>query len=143
MYTSYAVEIGDALWSAIYDFLYKQYPEKGEGNCVCGSLYRIEGIYEEAGQKFVILQERANSKYFRLDFALSEADGFVPSTELVEVTKTYIPAEQPQFALEDVENYENNLTAQFNAQTLDNSDEGTTSENNNSTEEGTVNTSSS
>ena len=142
VYTTYAVEIGDNLWSAIYDYLYKAFPNKGENECLCGSMYRIEGIYEEDGQKFAILQDRAN-KYFRLDFSLSEVDGFVPGTELIEVTKTYVPAEVPQFALAAVEEYENNLTAQFNAQNLGNSNEGTSSENNNSTEDDTDDTSSS
>ena len=133
MYTTCAVEIGDSLWSSIYDYLYKTYPEQQEDGCCCGSIYRIEGIYEEDGQKFTILQERASSKYYRLNFSLTEAEGFVPSNELIEVTKTYVPAETPQFSLADIEAYENELITKFN-QNLDNSDEGTSDENDISTE---------
>ena len=101
VFTEYAVEIGDALWSMLYDHLYKHYPD-GE----CCTAYGIEGIYEEGTQKFAILRKRSDSKYYRMDFSLTEETGFVPSEELVEVTKTYVPAEKPQFALEEVEKFE-------------------------------------
>ena len=101
VFTRYAVEIGDALWSSLYSYLEKTYPD-GQ---YC-SVYRIEGIYEENGQKFTILQHRADLKYFRLNFSLDESNGFIPSDTFVEVTKTYTPSEQPQFALADVEAYE-------------------------------------
>ena len=45
-------------------------------------------------------------KYYRLNFALTEDAGFVPSDTLIEVTKSYTPAEEPQFALEAVEEFE-------------------------------------
>ena len=41
-----------------------------------------------------------------MNFSLDDATGFAASAELVEVTKTYVPAAQPQFALEDVEAFE-------------------------------------
>ncbi len=53
---------------------------------------------------------------------------------LVEVTKTYVPAEQPQFALAAIEEYEQNLIAEFN-KNQDISDENTSSENNNTIED--------
>lgn len=94
VFTTYAVEIGDSLWSSLWQYLDKTYPAC-EDHC-CGSLYRIEGIYEEEGQKFAILKD-GDSKYFRLNFSLTEEAGFVAETELVEVTLNYTPAETPQF----------------------------------------------
>ena len=103
MFTRYAVEIGDALWSALYSHIEKAYPDTQ--NCYC-SVYRIEGIFEDNGQKFAVLQSRSDMKYYRLNFALTEETGFVPSDTLIEVTKSYTPAEEPQFALEAVEEFE-------------------------------------
>lgn len=100
--TTYAVEIGDSLWSALYSYLENTYP--GSEGCYC-SAYRIEGIYEENTQKFAILQNRNDMKYYRLDFSLNEA-GFEAAADLVEVTKTYVPAAEPQFALDAVEAFE-------------------------------------
>ena len=101
VFNRYAVEIGDSLWTAIYNYLEKQYPD----GCYC-SAYRVEGVFEEGDQKFAILQSRSNAKYFRMNFTLTEENGFVPSETLIEVTKSYTPAEEPQFALEAVEEFE-------------------------------------
>ena len=106
VFTTYAVEIGDTLWSALYSYLEHTYPRANDEGYVYDSVYRIEGIYEEGSQKFAILQNRSNSKYFRMNFSLDDSTGFAASAELVEVTKTYVPAAQPQFALEDVEAFE-------------------------------------
>lgn len=103
VFTRYAVEIGDALWSALYSHIEKTYPDAQ--NCYC-SVYRIEGIFEDNGQKFAVLQSRSDMKYYRLNFALTEDTGFVPSDTLIEVTKSYTPAEEPQFALDAVEEFE-------------------------------------
>ena len=103
VFTRYAVEIGDTLWSALYSHIEKAYPDTQ--NCYC-SVYRIEGIFEDNGQKFAVLQSRADMKYYRLNFALTEDTGFVPSDTLIEVTKSYTPAEEPQFALDAVEEFE-------------------------------------
>ena len=103
VFTRYAVEIGDALWSALYSHIEKAYPDAQ--NCYC-SVYRIEGIFEDNGQKFAVLQSRSDMKYYRLNFALTEDAGFVPSDTLIEVTKSYTPAEEPQFALDAVEEFE-------------------------------------
>ena len=103
VFTRYAVEIGDTLWSALYSHIEKAYPDVQ--NCYC-SVYRIEGIFEDNGQKFAVLQSRSDMKYYRLNFALTEEAGFVPSETLIEVTKSYTPAEEPQFALEAVEEFE-------------------------------------
>jgi hypothetical protein len=69
-------------------------------------MYRIEGIYEENGQKFAILQGRNDMKYYRLDFALVEASGISFSENIVEVTKTYVPSAEPQFTEEAYSQYE-------------------------------------
>ena len=103
VFTTYAVEIGDALWSALYSYIEKNYPDGENRWC---SKYSIDGIFEENSQKFAILKSRNDLKYYRLDFSISDADGFVISGDLVEVTKSYTPAENPQFALADVEAFE-------------------------------------
>ena len=103
VFTRYAVEIGDALWSALYSHIEKAYPDVQNSYC---SVYRIEGIFEDNGQKFAVLQSRSDMKYYRLNFALTDDAGFVPSDTLIEVTKSYTPAEEPQFALEAVEEFE-------------------------------------
>ena len=102
VFTRYAVEIGDALWNALYNHIEHTYPGP-ERYC---SAYRVDGIFEENGQKFAILQSRSDMKYYRLNFALTEDAGFVPSDTLIEVTKSYTPAEEPQFALDAVEEFE-------------------------------------
>ena len=102
VFTKYAVEIGDSLWSALYSYIEKTFPAE-EKWC---SKYSIDGVFEEGGQKFAILADRSTMKYFRLDFSINEADGLEPASELVEVTKTYVPASEPQFALADVEAFE-------------------------------------
>ena len=103
VFNTFAVEIGDSLWSAIYSYLEERFPD-GE-NCYC-SMYRIDGVFEENDQKFVVLQHRKNMKYYRLNFSLTDAEGFSASDSLIEVTKSYIPSEEPQFALADVESFE-------------------------------------
>ena len=106
MYTTYAVEIGDSLWSALYDYLVEKYPEDE-----FTSKYRIEGIYEEEGQKFTILQDRSTMEYYRLNFSLNEETGFVAEGELVEVDKIFTPSEQPLFSLESYEAFVSDYAA--------------------------------
>ena len=102
VFNTYAVEIGDALWSALYSYVESTYPDGDHPWC---SIYSIDGVYEEDGQKFAILCNRAEMKYYRLNFSLTEADGFKAEDSLVEVTKTYTPAAEAQFAAADVEAY--------------------------------------
>ncbi len=109
VFTKYAVEIGDALWNDLYNYIDKTYPD---ADCDYCSIYRIEGVYEEGTQKFAILQSRKNMKYYRLNFAVAEASGLTVDTELTEVTKTYTPAAEPQFALAEVEEFESNYAKQ-------------------------------
>ena len=101
VFTTYAVEIGDSLWSALYDYLVNHYSDE---ECEYCSMYRIEGIYEEEGQKFAILQHRTSMDYFRLNFSLTE-EGFSASEELIAVEKEFTPSAEPQFSLEQYEAY--------------------------------------
>lgn len=100
VFNRYAVEIGDNLWRAIHNYLISTYPDGEDSYC---SIYGVEGIYEEGSQKFVILFNRTEMKYYRLDFSINETSGFTPGEKLVEVTKTYVPSKEPQFDPEKVQ----------------------------------------
>ena len=105
VFNTYAVEIGCPLWDCIYDYLVKTYPDSNVD--WPESIYGIEGIYErEDGSKFMVLNERKDrNKFFQIDFSYTEAEGFVPNEQMIEVSKTYVPTEKPQFSLEEVEAY--------------------------------------
>lgn len=103
VFNRYAVEIGDSLWSALWEYVNKAFPDSSNNYC---SKYRIDGVFEDNGQKFAILQDRVDMKYYRLNFSLNDSEGFVPAEGLIEVTKSYTPATEPQFALDAVEAYE-------------------------------------
>lgn len=110
VFTTFAVEIGDALWGALYTYLEATFPrdlkEGEEESCYRCSKYSIDSIWEEGAQKFAILKERANGKLYRLDFSWTE-EGFASAGSTVEVEKSYVPVtEKPMFALEDVEAFE-------------------------------------
>ena len=112
VFNTYAVEIGDALWENLYTYLRNSYPNPEDGYC---SKYCIEGIYEEGSQKFAILRESSDSKLYRLDFSITE-EGFLASSELIEVTKTFTPTEKPQFDPAAIEAYIANLRDSENAE---------------------------
>ena len=103
MFTKYAVEVGDTLWNALYSYIGTNFP--GTDSV---SAYRVEAILEEEGQKFAVLQSRADEKFYRLNFSLNEESEFIPSETLVEITSSYTVSEEPQFALEAVQEYEAN-----------------------------------
>ena len=102
VFTTYAVEIGDTLWSALYSYIESTYPDGENRWC---SKYSIDGVFEEGDQKFAVLCNRAEMKYYRLNFSITEADSFKAEGNLVEVTETYTPAAEAQFATADVETY--------------------------------------
>jgi hypothetical protein len=102
VYTTYAVDIGDGLWTALYTYIEETFPDSQNMYC---SIYRIEGVFEENGTKFAVLQNRKDMKYYKLVFSYND-EGFSPTGTLVEVTKTYTPVSEPQFALADVEAFE-------------------------------------
>lgn len=101
-FTTFMVEIGDTLWSALYSYLEATYPRE---NCdyPC-SKYGIRGIFEEGTQKFVIVQDRNDNKLFRLNFVYTEV-GLTVDSNMQEVVQSYIPVENYAFSLEDNDNY--------------------------------------
>ncbi len=103
VFNTYAVEIGSGLWDAIYEWLWINHRE-----CECD--LSIHGIYEDDGQKFVILRSRKNLTYFRLNFSVTEDGGFQADGDLEPVAPDFKPVESV-FAPEDIEAFE----AQFKA----------------------------
>lgn len=73
-----AVDIGD-MWGKVFDALHDKYPD-GEW----GSVYRIEGIYEEDNKKFAIIRRKDEDTKYRLDFSLTE-EGLTLAEEIVKV----------------------------------------------------------
>jgi hypothetical protein len=88
VFTRYAVEIGDALWTALYSHV--------EGT------YGIESVCEDGEQKFAVLT--ADDKYYRLNFSILE-DGTVEFAAEAEELEGYVPGEEPQFDAAAVEEY--------------------------------------
>ena len=80
----FAIDI-DNLCSAIYNILEEKYPSNNYG-----SIYRIEGIYEEGTQKFVIIYRKDETTMYKLDITIDENDNVVLGEDMVEVKKTYI-----------------------------------------------------
>ena len=101
VFNTYAVEIGGGLWDAIYEYMWGHYLD--EDYCL---IYSIDGIFEDGDQKFAILRNRKDLTYYRLNFSLTEENGFQPAEELEKVAPDYKSAETPQFALEEIEAYE-------------------------------------
>lgn len=73
-----AVDIGD-LWGKVFDVLHSKYPD-GEW----GSVYRIEGIYEEDNRKFAIIRRKDEDTKYRLDLSLTE-EGLTLADEIIKV----------------------------------------------------------
>ena len=101
VFNTYAVEIGSHLWDAIYDYLWVNCREHG-----CDLDLYIEGIYEDGDQKFAILRNRKDLTYYRLNFSLTEEEGFAPAGELEAVAPDFKPLGEAQFSLEDIDAYE-------------------------------------
>ena len=59
VFNRYAVEIGDSLWSALWEYVNKAFPDSSNNYC---SKYRIDGVFEDNSQKFAILQDRVDMK---------------------------------------------------------------------------------
>lgn len=137
VFSRYAVEIGDNLWNSLWNYTLEKYPD---ANNVYSSVYAIEGVCEEDSQKFAVLQNRTDNKYYRLNFSLNETNGFVPADALIEVTESYTPAAEPQFSLEAVKTYETEYASKKKAEEEDknnkdnksNSDNKSEGKNNNS-----------
>ena len=88
VFTRYAVEIGDALWTALYSHV--------EGT------YGIESVCKEDEQLFAVLS--ADENYYRLNFSIAE-DGTVSFDAEVSALEGYTPSEEPQFSAEAVAEY--------------------------------------
>lgn len=116
MVTAYALEIGNTLWNRIYNYLYENYRSKD--NCWISQFY-LQGVYEEDGNKFAVLQCKDSLKFYRLDFTYDEENGFVPAEgELIEIATKF----EPMFALADIEAYEAEFMKQKNEEIQGNSD---------------------
>ena len=90
VFTRYAVEIGDALWTALYDY------------CVNGN-YTIESVYEdEANATFAVIKD-ADGKFYRLNFSVAEEQIEI-ADELEDLTG-FEPEAEPQFDAEAVAEY--------------------------------------
>lgn len=90
----YAVEIGDTLWCAIYDYL-DMSGKRG---------YRVAGIYEDGEQKFAILSKCGEQTLYRMNFSITE-DGKYEFVETLE--PVVIDFKPTQFELAAVEEFEN------------------------------------
>lgn len=86
----YAVKIGDPIWNALYG-------HKEE-------TYSINAFFEEEDQKYAVLQNESN--YYRLNFSIGENDEVIFAEEMTDITDSYTPATEAQFALTDVEAFE-------------------------------------
>lgn len=95
MYTRYAVEIGDALWTALYSHIETNYSNEE------GLMYNIESVCQDEDKLFAVLS--ADDKYYRLSFSLVD-EVYVFAAEL-DVLEDYTPDAEPQFALADIEAY--------------------------------------
>lgn len=73
-----AVDIGD-MWRRVFDALRDRYPD-GDW----GSVYRIDGIYEQDNKKFAIIHHKDEDVKYRLDFSLTE-EGLTLADEIVKI----------------------------------------------------------
>lgn len=89
MFSKYAVEIGDSLWTSLYD-------------AVNAAEYGIHGVYEEGDQKFAVLQNLADEKFYRVNFSFGE-EKFTLAEEMTDITESY--SEETHFSAEAVEEY--------------------------------------
>ena len=88
VFTRYSVEVGDALWDALYSHV--------EGK------YGIESVCEDGEQKFAVVT--ADDNYYRLDFSVNE-EGVVEFAAEATMIEGYTPDEEPQFSAESVAEY--------------------------------------
>ena len=73
-----AVNISD-MWGKLWDVLHEKYP----GPDGWGSIYCIDDLFEENGQKFAIIRDAEDVKY-RLDFSLTD-EGLTTADEITKV----------------------------------------------------------
>ena len=92
MFTTYAVTVGDSLWTDLYSYVETAVPGQ-----------QIYGCYVEGDQKFAVLHNVEDNKFYRLNFSLSENNEFSPVEEVSELTDF---SSEAQFKAEDVEAFE-------------------------------------
>lgn len=92
MFTTYAVTVGDSLWTDLYNYVETAVPGQ-----------QIYGCYVEGDQKFAVLHNVEDNKFYRLNFSLSENNEFSPAEEVSELTDF---SGEAQFKAEDVEAFE-------------------------------------
>ena len=97
----FAIEIGDTLWSKVYSSLGVKYPDV-DGY---GSIYRIVGIYEENGEKFIIVEGKSEEGIYKIGLIYTE-DTFKLSDELIKVEQTFVETEVTKFSVEEVNAFE-------------------------------------
>ena len=90
VFTTYEVAIGSPLWNSLYDNV--------------NDKFNIVAVCVEGEQTFAVLQNREDESYNRLDFSFVE-DVFTSELQTT-VLEDYVPAEEPQFALADIETFE-------------------------------------
>ena len=93
MFNTYAVEIGDNLWTSLYEHLKTQETE-----------YSVFAMLTDEDEKsFAVLKNE--DKSYRLDFSYSEETGFVPAEEVIEIADVEGLPTETQFSLEEVEKF--------------------------------------
>lgn len=92
VFKRYAVQIGDALWNALYSF-------------VDDEKYTIDGVYEDETTGTFAVVKDSDNKYYRVNFSLSESNEFSANEEFEDITDSYVVSEEPQFSIEDILNY--------------------------------------
>ena len=90
VFTRYAVEIGDALWTALYDY------------CVANN-YTIESVCEDNEQKTFAAIKDADGKFYRLNFSIVDEE--IEIADEVEDLTGFEPDAEPQFDAEAVAEY--------------------------------------
>lgn len=122
MITAYAVELGGALWTALYSYL-----EANQEQENVAPKYYVDSFWEEDEQKYVVLKAREDGKTYRLNFSWDETS-FVANEEMTEIetiSETY-----EAFSLDAIAAYENEKykkednSGQMDNDKIDNSLEG-------------------
>lgn len=92
VFTKYSVAVGDNLWNQLYDNIDIE-------------KYSLLNVLTEGEQLFAVLQDRSdNTKYSRIKFSLNGES--VENISDVEDMAGFVPFEEAQFALADVEAFE-------------------------------------
>ena len=91
VFSRYNVEIGDALWTALYSHVE-----------TLNAQLTIEGVFEEDSQVFAVVKN-AEGEYSRINCSLNEDNSY--SFAESEVLSDYTPSEEPQFSAEAIAEY--------------------------------------